>query len=326
MRLGWLGVAMLVALTQVGQSSAAERLRIAAQKTGTLTWELDVIKAHGLAEKAGLDLVVTELAAPEAGKIALVGGSADVILADVMFVSRERALGGGLQFAPYTSTLGAVMVPADSPIHGLEDLKGRKIGVAGGPLDKSWLMLRALARRAGLDLVQQAEPVYGAPKLLAVKAGQGELPAVLNYWNLCADLEAGGFRRVIDMADVEMALGARGPVAMVGYAFEESFARDHGDALARFLDVSRQARDLLARSPAEWKRLAPRIGAASDAALEIYRARYAEGAARRPLEDEEADARALHRVLAAIGGADLVGPATELAPGTYWRRPAEAGR
>ena len=59
---------------------------------------------------------------------------------------------------------------------------------------------------------------------------------------------------------------------------------------------------------------------------EVYRARYAQGAAPRPLDDEEADARALHRVLASIGGADLVGPASELAPGTYWRRPAEAGR
>jgi len=325
-RLGWLGVAMLVALTQAGPSSAAERLRIAAQKTGTLAWELDVIKTHGLAEKAGLDLIVTELASPEAGKIALVGGSADVILADVMFVSRERALGGGLQFAPYTSTLGAVMVPGDSPIRGVEDLKDRKIGVAGGALDKSWLMLRAFARRVGLDLVHQAEPVYGAPKLLAVKAGQGELPAVLNYWNLCADLEAAGFRRAVEMADVEMALGARGPVAMVGYAIDQTFARDHAEALGRFLDVSREARALLASSPAEWKRLAPRIGAASDAALEVYRARYAQGAAPRPLDDEEADARALHRVLASIGGADLVGPASELAPGTYWRRPAEAGR
>ena len=44
---------------------------------------------------------------------------------------------------------------------------------------------------------------------------------------------------------------------------------------------------------------------------------------RRPLAEEEADARALYLVLAEIGGAELVGPARELAPGTSIARPAE---
>ncbi len=325
-RQGWLGMALIAALASASGAMAADRLRIVAQKTGTLAWELDVIRAHDLARAAGLDLVVTELASPEAGKIALEGGSADIILADVMWVARERALGGQLQFAPYSSTLGAVMAPAGSTIASIEDLKGRKLGVAGGPLDKSWLMLRALARRAGFDLARQGEIAYGAPKLLAVKAEQGELDAVLEYWNLCADLEAVGFTRAIDMGDVQRRLGAKAPVAMVGYAFSESFAEANASALRRFLEVSARARDILATSPGEWTRLAPRIGAASQAALSIYRARYAEGAVRRPLDEEEADARALYRVLADIGGADLVGPARELDPGTYWRAPREAVR
>jgi NitT/TauT family transport system substrate-binding protein len=325
MRRRWRCLALFVVLAgSVGLARAGERLRIAAQKTGTLAWELDVIRAHDLARQAGLDLVVTELASPEAGKIALEAGSADVILADVMWVARERALGGNLQFAPYSSTLGAVMAPAGSTIASIEDLKGRKLGVAGGPLDKSWLMLRALARRAGFDLAKQSQIAYGAPKLLAVKAEQGELDAVLNYWNLCADLEAVGFRRAIDMRDVERRLGATGAVAMVGYAFHQGFAEKNAIALQRFFDVSAKAREILASSPGEWKRLAPRIGVASDEGLAIYRSRYAEGADRRPLAEEEADARGLYRVLAEIGGAELVGPANELDPGTYWRGPPEA--
>jgi NitT/TauT family transport system substrate-binding protein len=58
----------------------------------------------------------------------------------------------------------------------------------------------------------------------------------------------------------------------------------------------------------------------SDAkALDTYRRRYLEGIPRRPLEDEAADAQALYRVLAEIGGADLVGPARELDPATFYR-------
>jgi len=40
---------------------------------------------------------------------------------------------------------------------------------------------------------------------------------------------------------------------------------------------------------------------------------------RRPLADEEADARAIYLVLAEIGGAELVGPARELPVGTFYR-------
>ncbi|HEY0145497.1 MAG TPA: ABC transporter substrate-binding protein, partial [Methylovirgula sp.] len=49
-----------------GVAQAADTLRIAAQKTGTFSWELDVIKDHGLDKKAGIDLDVTELATTEA--------------------------------------------------------------------------------------------------------------------------------------------------------------------------------------------------------------------------------------------------------------------
>ena len=81
---------------------------------------------------------------------------------------------------------------------------------------------------------------------------------------------------------------------------------------------------ILAESPAEWQRLAPRIGVNGADALEIYRRRYLEGIPHRPLADEAADAQALYRVLAEIGGAELVGPATALDPGTFYSaRPNE---
>ena len=55
---------------------AADSVRLAVPKTGTVAWELDVIRAHGLDKQAGINIVALELAAPEAGKIALRGGSA----------------------------------------------------------------------------------------------------------------------------------------------------------------------------------------------------------------------------------------------------------
>src|SRR5205807_858627 len=94
---------------------AADRIRVAMQRTGTLAWELDVAKTHGLDRKADLAIETVELASTEAGKIALRGGSADLMLSDWLWVTRERSLGDDLVFYPSSSTLGAVMVPARSP-------------------------------------------------------------------------------------------------------------------------------------------------------------------------------------------------------------------
>src|SRR5882724_13677647 len=111
----------------LGTCCSAEVLRVAVQKTGTFAWELAVIRAHGLDKQASLSVQVLELASPEAGKIALRAGNADIVITDWLWVSRERGIGAKLAFYPYSSALGAVMVPPSSPIHTLADLKGRKL-------------------------------------------------------------------------------------------------------------------------------------------------------------------------------------------------------
>src|SRR6266699_2805054 len=299
-------------------SRAAETIRIAVQKTGTFAWELAVIRAHGLDKQANLAIEVLELASPEAGKIALRSGTADIILSDWLWVSRERSLGAKLTFYPYSSALGAVMVPASSPIRSLADLKGRKLAVAGGPIDKSWLLLQAKAKQDGVDLKSDSTIVYGAPPLLTAKMLDGEMDATINFWNFCAALEAKGFRRLVGIEELLPKLGAKDRIAMVGYVFDESWGSANRDLLSRFIAMTRAAKDILTTSYAEWETIAPLTGAADAATLHAYRDRYREGIPRRPIADEEADARVLYRVLAAIGGREIVGAAQELDPGTYY--------
>jgi NitT/TauT family transport system substrate-binding protein len=306
------------AVVSAAPSRAAETIRLAVQKTGTFAWELAVIRAHGLDRQANLVIQVNELASPEAGKIALRGGAADVIVSDWLWVSRERGLGAKLTFYPYSSALGAVMVPDVSSIRTLTDLKGRKLAVAGGPIDKNWLLLRASMKQDGIDLKSESTIVYGAPSLLAAKALGGEMDATVNYWNFCAALEAKGFRRLTGIEDLLPKLGAKGPTAMIGYVFDEEWGNANHDAVTRFIAMTREAKEILATSDAEWEKIAPLTGAVDAATLRAYRDRYREGIPRRPIADEEADARVLYRVLAAIGGREIVGPAQELAPGTFY--------
>ncbi|MBR1150600.1 ABC transporter substrate-binding protein [Bradyrhizobium sp. JYMT SZCCT0428] len=310
--------AVILSFAQVGTCHSAETVRVAVQKTGTFAWELAVIRAHGLDKQANLSVGVVELASPEAGKIALRAGNADIIVSDWLWVSRERTLGAKLTFYPYSSALGAVMVPAASPIQTLADLKGRKLAVAGGPIDKNWLLLQAWLKQGGIDLKSEATIAYGAPPLLTAKTLSGEMDATMNYWNFCAVLEAKGFRRVAGVEDLLPKLGATGRTAMIGYVFDEAWANANQDTVARFIAMTRMAKEILSTSDAEWEKIAPLTGAPDTATLRVYRDRYREGIPRRPIADEEADARILYRVLAGIGGRELVGAAPELASGTFY--------
>jgi NitT/TauT family transport system substrate-binding protein len=298
---------------------ASDTVRLAIQKTGTVAWELDVIRAHGLDAQQNLRIEAVELASPEAGKIALRGGSADIIVSDWLWVSRERSLGAKLVFYPYSSALGAIMVPAASPIRTLADLKGRKLAVGGGAIDKSWLLVQGAMKQEGIDLKAEATIVYGAPALLAEKALQGEMDATLNYWNFSAALEAKGFRRLAGVEDVLPKLGVSGRPALIGYVFAESWGAQNRDLVSRFITAARNAKEILAASDGEWQRIAPLTGTRDAATLSVYRDRYREGIPRRPIADEEADARVLYRVLARLAGPELVGPAIELEPGTFYR-------
>jgi len=311
-------VAALLSALVLATPCRAETLRIGAQLAGTLGWELAYMKAHGLDAAAGLDLEITDLAGAEAGKVAIASGAVDVILSDWLWVSRERSLGRALKFVPYSSALGAVMVKRDSPIRKLSDLEGRSLGVVGGPLDKSWLLLQAYARRDGLDLASATKVAFAAPPLINQKVGAGELDAALQFWNFCVDLQQRGFRSLIEISDVEKALGASGPVAMVGFVFSDDFAAQHRRTLQAFLETARAAREALAGDASEWPKIMTRIGRNDTASAELFRARYAEGTPRRPLGEEMADAKILFKSLAAIGGAELVGGATELDADVYY--------
>jgi len=117
--------------------AGAGPLRVASLKFGSLSWLLDVMRTDALDAANGFKLETVEVASNHAGPVALLAGEADIIVSDWTWAMRQRGLGDKLKFAPYSSALGSVMVPAASPVKTLADLKGKKIGVAGTAIDKS---------------------------------------------------------------------------------------------------------------------------------------------------------------------------------------------
>ena len=320
----WRGMrGMLVALAALVAASAQAAdlgtMKVGVLKFGTVSWELDVIKARGLDAKEGFTLEAVPFGANDAADVALMGGAVDAIVEDWLFVSRQRHDGVPLTFIPYSSNVGAVMVKGDSPIASVADLKGKRIGVAGGALDKGWLMLQAYAKQtAGIDLTKDAEPVYGAPPLLTEKLKSGELDTVLNYWHFGARLEAQGYRRLIGIGEVQQALGVPASVPQLGYIFQEPWAEAHPELVLAFSRASRAAKAIMLTEDAEWQRLMPMTRAENEAELDAFMRRYREGIVEHWGPEQQAEAAKLYLVLADLGGEKLVGPGQELAPGTFW--------
>jgi len=294
-------------------------VRVGVLQYGTVNWELDVVKHHMLDKKAGVNVEIVPLASKNATAVALQGGAVDVMVTDWIWVSRQRASGLDYTFAPYSIAVGGIVVRPDSGIATLADLRGRKIGIAGGPVDKSWILLQAYARKIlDVDLANIVNPVYGAPPLLNELILKGEIDANLTFWNFEARLKAAGMKQLITIPDVIHALVSAREVPVLGWVFSDSWAARNFQAIEGLLRATEAARDILEESDAEWQRLRPVMGAANDAEFTALRDAFREGVPKAAPGDDAEAAGAVFSVLVEFGGPDLVGDQKELSPGTFW--------
>lgn len=292
-------------------------LRAAVLEFGTVNWELDVIKTHGFDTDNGFTLDVQGVAGGSAAKIAFEGGAADVIVSDWLWVARQRAAGRDYVFLPYSKAVGALMVPNDSPAQTLADLTGQKIGIAGGPLDKSWLILRAYGEQAhGMDLTTDTRQVFGAPPLIYKTALNGELDGAINFWHFMAKMDAAGMRPLVTVSEAALALGLDPDTPLLGYVVRGDTLRDSPELINGLAHASRAAKDLMASSDTEWDRLRPRMKVKSDAEFDALVAGFRAGIPNPGPVDEAAAARMLD-LMARLGGEDLLGPVSELPAGVF---------
>jgi NitT/TauT family transport system substrate-binding protein len=301
-------VGMTLATAAVRSAAAqAPPVRVGVLRYGTVSWEVDVIRHHALDAAAHITVVPVELAAAPAAQVALQAGQVDMIVVDWLWVARQRGAGADWTFVPFSNAVGALIAPDASPVHGLPDLTGRALGIAGSPLDKSWLILRAYAKqRYGIDLDVVANKSFGPPPLLNEQMKAGRLDALLTYWPFAAKAEA------------VSALGIGAGVPYIGYTFSQHWAEQNPALIDGFVAASRQARAILATSDAEWQRIKPMTGAATDAEMERLRDWYRHGIPGNWGEPERHAAAQLFELLAKVGGPDLVGPISTVPSGTFW--------
>ena len=304
-----------------GAAAAADRpgLTVGAVQFGTLHWLLDVIKERKLDAEEGFELSLRMVATPAAANIVLLGREADIIVTDWFWVMRQRSLGGDYLFMPFSAALGGVIVPRDSPIRSVPDLKGKKIGVGGGPIDKSWVLLRAYGMKNGAgDLAATATPVFAAPPLLNEQATAGRIDALLNFWPFAVKLEAAGYRPMVTVSQIMQSLGIENPLPLVGFVFAAGFAKDERGLMHGFSRAVQKGQSILAASDQEWERIRPLMKAGSDEEYRMLRARYREGLLRSWNERDREAARKLFAIVSEIGGEEVTGAGVIFDPRAFW--------
>lgn len=309
----------LATLLSAGDVAAQDDvISVGALENGTVNWELRVIADHGLDRANGFRLRIVPLAGNPATQIAMQGGEVDVIVSDWLWVAQQRANGADFTFLPYSTAVGGLVVPADSPVRSTEDLKGQKIGIAGGPVDKSWLILRAWTRQAhGEDLADVTRQVFGAPPVIRNAAETGEVAAAVNFWHFMAKMKAAGMREVISVADASAELGLDPSTPLLGYVLRDGWIADNPDMARGFARASRQAKALLADDATVWDEIRPIMDAANDAEFRALREGWRAGIPPDGPVDPR-DAQQMFAVMAGLGGDDLTGGLTRLPEGLFW--------
>ncbi|CAA9889967.1 NitT/TauT family transport system substrate-binding protein [Candidatus Methylobacter favarea] len=293
-------------------------IKIGVQAYGTADWELAALQDDPQTKSADFIIKKQPLANAEAGKIALQSGAVDMIVSDWIWVSSLRSSGEDFTFYPYSGTSGALVVPEDSPIHSIKDLQGKRLGIAGGELDKNWLLLQALAKQEQMDLNAAVEKVFGAPPLINEQIKQNRVDAVLNYWHFAARLEAQGYRQIIDGRGILKGLGIKENVPSLGYVFKESWANNHKQALDNFFKASKQAKNRLCTSDSAWQKIIPLTRVDDLPTQTRLRQRYCEGNIEQWGKQEQQAAERIYTILHTLSNRQLTGNSEHLQPGTFW--------
>ena len=302
------------------QSFATEKttIRIGVQASGTLEWELSALQDDPQVKSADFQLEIKPVANAEAGKIAIQAGSVDMIVSDWIWVSSLRATGADFTFYPYSNTSGALVVAEKSPIHSIKDLKGKRLGIAGGELDKNWLLLQALAQKEQLDLNASVEKTFGAPPLINEQIKQNRVDAVLTYWHFAARLEGQGYRQLIDGRGILKGLGITDNIPGIGYVFKQSWAEKHKQAIDNFFKASKQAKNRLCTSDGAWQKIIPLTHVDDLPTQTLLRQRYCAGGIDQWGEKEQQAAGRIYTLLRTLSDNRLTRQSTYLQPGTFW--------
>jgi ABC-type nitrate/sulfonate/bicarbonate transport system substrate-binding protein len=128
-----------------------------------------------------------------------------------------------------------VIVPAASPIKGIADLKGKKVGTFAGAAGTATVLFRVIASKFhGFDPGKTGELQFAGPGLLPALLDKGEIDAAIMFDPLAAKhIGSGKYRSIGNLADAYKA-ATGDDFLWIGYSTNDDFMRSEPEALTNF--------------------------------------------------------------------------------------------
>src|SRR5262245_9171223 len=221
-----------------------------------------VMENHGILKQFGLKADKVESLSPANLHLMVAERKVDIGFGGFTTMATARSEGKDLiVIHGVFSPVNMVFVPKNSSIHSLSDLKGKKLGVFGGPGSTTFVFLAVLAKKwNGIDLFHDAELVSAPAPALIELLGKGDLDAALLGTTESIQMFAQQrFRVLVDLSEeYKVHQGGRAP-AHVTVVTNEEFARTHGDIVRDYLKAYDTTIDYVKSHPEVWDEYAKSI-------------------------------------------------------------------
>jgi NitT/TauT family transport system substrate-binding protein len=228
-------------------------LRLLTNPSGSQSFPGLTIKKYGLDRKYGFDLQLVPAATTQAAVVAIQSGGAEIGAWNWPDVARMATQGiKALGIGPLMKWANTVVVPANSTIGSIPDLKGKKFGIIHRTgLD--WIVMRALARKEyGLDIEAELTMQEAGIQLLRGLIEQGQLDATLMYNDYTPGMVASGrYRQLARIKDYVDQLGIP-DAAYLLFAARLDYAQRNPGNIKAFLAAYRDAIGILSSDDAAW--------------------------------------------------------------------------
>ena len=229
---------------------------------GTQMFIYKVMQDQKLAEKYNLNVELRPVASPVALNTALISKEADFAVAGWLTVALYRTQGEGLRIVyPFGMPDTNVIVKKGSPIKNLGDLKGKAIGIYGGPAAATTGLFRAICVRFfGFDPVKDSKVNFGAAPLMGAMLDKGDVDAILMLNPQLTKMLLTG--QYADLGNLGVIWKQKTGAVVMNTALttNDDFAKKNPAAVKAFVKAMSESIDYASSHPEIWPALARSVG------------------------------------------------------------------
>ncbi|MGE5817554.1 MAG: ABC transporter substrate-binding protein [Deltaproteobacteria bacterium] len=244
---------------------------------GTQRFPIYVMRTKGIADKYNLSVEEIPVSGPQAQYTTMQTGDFQVATTAWFPIVLMRAQGFKFNIVfPVSSYTDDIVVRADSPLKTMADLKGKRIGISGGPASSgTWIFRTEAVRFFEFDPMKESRVQFGAAPLLIGLLENNELDAVLiQNPQVVRLLETKKFRSLASFGDIWREKTGQ-DVMLVTIVMNEEWAKANRDIAKRFVAAFKESAEYLKAHAEVWPEISEQIGIKTETGAKLLRERTA---------------------------------------------------